>query len=379
MVTYARARRLLFVALAAWTIAWVLPSVEWVKTLYGWECFRTAVALLSKGWGLLVILAVALSLLTSFLVPIAVFVLDGRRPTGLRRKLPALMIGSFLMNLVYLPYTTFLLVGYYLWVGGFLALGLVIRALLRAEGTEPRSPFVSDGAGGGHDLARGVAVIAIVALSLLVVSSCAGEMKTAETKASESAAAAPEGTTPETSEGPPETSEAAPPAVDNRAGRQGELVQFIGGYTDDVRRPWSWIYDEMASSASIDSCELTLSYGFFGKISSEERTYRIGLDRLSPSSVAFESQREVRTVNGGSSKIEMPGVRLLARDAADVISVSQRTGFRRTEGGPYDMSPWAAAKPVDEIYVGVSKIDPSRVAKAFADLIRLCGGVDEPY
>ncbi len=179
MSTYSKNQRLLFGALAVWTVAWLLPSYFLQITgagsnLYGWQCYRSAALNIDsysrQGGGLIALLKI-LSPWTNFLIPIAILSLDRARPgSRLRRGLPALLIGSGLVNLSWLSQIKDLRIGYYLWLAGFLALGFVISTLLREEGADPRSPFYPDRPGAGsHALPRLGAIAMIIALFSIVL------------------------------------------------------------------------------------------------------------------------------------------------------------------------------------------------------------------
>lgn len=179
MSNYSKTQRQLFLALAVWTVAWLLPSCVLAvmgegRSLWGWECYRLAALNIGsyqeQGGGPIALLKI-LSPWTNFLVPLAILSLDRRR-TGsrFRRMLPAFLIGSWLVNLSWLSQIKSLRIGYYLWMMGFLALGLAISTLLREEGAEPRSPFYPDRTGvGGHPLPLLIASAMILALLLLVL------------------------------------------------------------------------------------------------------------------------------------------------------------------------------------------------------------------
>ena len=148
-----RTRTFFFGALALWALAWVLPSYDPRlsdgKDMYGWHCYWTIMGLSPKllSSGELWATAQGVSAWTNLLIPAAVLALHRRRSPRLLRALPVLFAVAWAVNLIWLggdPPEAVLLIGYYLWLFGFLLLGGAILALVRNPDPAAGSLLVPD-------------------------------------------------------------------------------------------------------------------------------------------------------------------------------------------------------------------------------------------
>src|SRR5882757_9178266 len=147
-------RRMLFVALAGWALAWFLPAYgDSQSFMYGWQCFRGAIGLIKNDPSMAGIaeplrMLGVLSPWTNFIFPVGIMSLHRGWPIWVRRNLAALLLVSFGINLVWLLQQSnkqmHPLTGYYLWLTSFLLFSSSAFLFLRSPGSSRASVLVTD-------------------------------------------------------------------------------------------------------------------------------------------------------------------------------------------------------------------------------------------